>query len=285
MSRAAHGRGSLAAALASVVLALGGAAAGPHAAAQDALARARADYDAAHWPEPPPEARDGVAIDALGRDIAGMIVVSRRIAAEEGAPVATVGLARVGATDVEVLLSVFVEDDAAAARRDLLTYLAGCQRPLARLEAGPGEVAFGLEAGAGGPAAIVAFVRANVAALVRWVGRGAALADAAAVAAALDAQVLASPVLEPAHEGTRIRVTRFEALARGAPAAAVPLAIRSEGAPIARAFRAARGTVQEDRISGGLVYVPAAPGPDRIEALFVSARGFRTKAVAVVEPR
>lgn len=258
-------------------------------------AAARAS-DMESWPAPEPAPRDGVPIAEVGIGLEGLAVVHRRFDATEGAPVVTVGLARDrecpdgAAVLPEVAVQVYVETDATAARKALRTFLEGCQRPLERLPSkdAPGDVAFGLDGTA------IAFARANVAAVVRWTGRGPATVPLAPIAAALDAQIRASPLVGAARPFTAPRVLRFAPRAGGGAGTGaggpgrspVALALDVDGEVTARAFRSDRGTVQIDpRL--GLVHVPAAgagAGPARIEVLLLGPRGIRARAVTSVEP-
>ena len=87
---------------------------------------------------------------------------------------------------VALLAEVWVEADPLEAGEMLLRYLSGCQRELRRAPGAgaPGDVAF-VATGSGGEIALVSFVRANVAAVVRSVGIGGPKAGAGAVAQTL----------------------------------------------------------------------------------------------------
>ncbi len=117
--------------------------------------------------------------------------------------------------------------------------------------------------------------------------------DLAAIAAAVDALALESPALSPERPPALVEIVRFEAAAPppGAPpllphpegGSAVSLRIETRGPLAARAFRAERGAVEVGE-GDALFYVPRAPGRSRVEAHFLSARGFRTSASIEVEP-
>jgi hypothetical protein len=251
------------------------------ARADEAIERARTDYRFSEWPGASAPARDGLEIEKLG--VPGLVGLSARLEPVAGAPVFTAGLARAGRPEIEVLLQVWVERETAAAREALLVFLSTCERRLEPLAA-PGDVAFGLPAGTEKErgAAIVAFARGNVAAVVRWVGRGAPEARIEEVAAAVDALALESPPLGAGREPTAVEVIRFEPRPAGAHRGSVPLALETRGRVAAESFRAGAGSVE--RSAGGLIFRPAAPGRARIEAWLVSPRGFRTRAEVEVEP-
>lgn len=247
------------------------AAAAAQAQEESPIDAAREAYGFAEWPGRREPARDGIALAEIGAP--GLAVASRELRALPGGPVATIAFA--GGAGVKV----WVEDDPGAAQETLLEFLAGCARPLDRVEGkgAPGDVAF--EARGAGEAAgdrLVAFARANVVAVVR----GPAIA-AQALAARIDALVAESPALGEKRPRTVPAVIELAPGASAAPRRA-PIRLAARGEIVRREVRAEGGASVDEGADGGLTLRARQAGRYAVEVHLLSPRGWRARAAAEV---
>jgi hypothetical protein len=204
----------------------------PPTLAEAIRAAAAERYAFESWPGRDGPSRDGIDLAALAAAVGPE--AAARLRAAPGGPVATVATPP-GATRA----LIWVEASPGEAHEALLTWLAGCTRPLERLEGkvARGDVAFAASSrGAGGA---YAFAAANLAVAVVSEESGAA----ERAARALERLALAGPLLD----GKRART-----LARGALEPATDTAERAPG-EIALDLRAQGAIAREARAEGAAV--------------------------------
>lgn len=225
------------------------------------LAATEAAYGAAKWPKPAP-ARHGIApatIEAPGWSADEVRYDPRRAEARvRFAPASEPG-AEPRAPQAALRLRLF--PSAAAARKQLLLDLAGCQ---ARLEplAGPGDVTF---ADAAAAPALVHGVFGNVGFTLRALEPGASLEPLAlALGEALRAAAPQDAPAEPAP-----RIVRVDVASPAPPGAPTRITIDLDPAAPAPAALAAYCSAGASALAveGGFELYPAAPGPVTVEVL------------------